>query len=620
MAILNTSTLDMVFAEDEQHSTREEIYSPQSNYSSYSQEVKYIFDPNFRSQEDYSQIKLPTRREQPPPPPLRTSSTASYTSEHSKQSLEYNKPTLTTQRSHSGNYSLPHYYPNNNQSRRRTWSPPRLKVGTIPSNSNLNGFRSFHSNDQLDNDYCDIGNPIYEDPDSAPPKLAPVSGILTRSPARGIIRPIAFKPVLTSSRRYVEPARGYKHRKPSGPDDGYSSQDYPLANQNASNTSHGSVFMESDKSASFSSDCVRPCDRPDSLPSSNTSRLSSNQMDSYVQTPSPSDSGVGELEAMLKEKDAEINTLRDVMDKNERAIFQVHDEKNKLWSREVNELRDDYERKLKIHERKAYKTEQVLSLQIYKLQQDKKAKKEDFDKLRQQKEELEKKCESYANEVSCLKSQLSGQSPQICEASGGQSELQNLVGRLTEEISQKTQHIQSLKSDLEKKHSHLEEKSKETSYRFKNILAKTEEVKALKADLGRLSASTEGDADISLCSNASCEMAVQTDFSKEPSPEIEMLKPSILAEKNRQLTALKDELGQMKQVFESERDIFEKDKGQWLEEKNKVVRYQKQLQLNYVQMFRKNKVLEAEVEQLTLELESRDLKLMALNGSEESVC
>jgi hypothetical protein len=40
-------------------------------------------------------------------------------------------------------------------------------------------------------------------------------------------------------------------------------------------------------------------------------------------TPSPSDSGVGELEAMLKEKETEILLLRQVMDRNERAIFQV---------------------------------------------------------------------------------------------------------------------------------------------------------------------------------------------------------------------------------------------------------------------------------------------------------
>ena len=41
-------------------------------------------------------------------------------------------------------------------------------------------------------------------------------------------------------------------------------------------------------------------------------------------TPSPSDSGVGELEAMLKEREAEILTLRQVMDRNERAILQVN--------------------------------------------------------------------------------------------------------------------------------------------------------------------------------------------------------------------------------------------------------------------------------------------------------
>jgi hypothetical protein len=37
-------------------------------------------------------------------------------------------------------------------------------------------------------------------------------------------------------------------------------------------------------------------------------------------------------------------------------------------------------------------------------------------------------------------------------------------------------------------------------------------------------------------------------------------------------------------------------------------------------MFNKNRMLEAEVEQLTLDLENRDMKLMAINGDEESMC
>ena len=43
------------------------------------------------------------------------------------------------------------------------------------------------------------------------------------------------------------------------------------------------------------------------------------------QTPSPSDSAVGDLETMLKEKDTEINYLRETMEQNEQVIFKVSD-------------------------------------------------------------------------------------------------------------------------------------------------------------------------------------------------------------------------------------------------------------------------------------------------------
>ena len=40
-------------------------------------------------------------------------------------------------------------------------------------------------------------------------------------------------------------------------------------------------------------------------------------------TPSPSDSAVGDLESMLKEKDTEIIYLRETMEQNEQVIFKV---------------------------------------------------------------------------------------------------------------------------------------------------------------------------------------------------------------------------------------------------------------------------------------------------------
>jgi hypothetical protein len=59
----------------------------------------------------------------------------------------------------------------------------------------------------------------------------------------------------------------------------------------------------------------------------------------------------------------------------------------------------------------------------------------------------------------------------------------------------------------------------------------------------------------------------------------------------------------LREELSEERREFEQERITWAQEKEKVLRYQRQLQLNYVQMFRRTKSLEAEVESLTLELE-----------------
>lgn len=66
---------------------------------------------------------------------------------------------------------------------------------------------------------------------------------------------------------------------------------------------------------------------------------------------------------------------------------------------------------------------------------------------------------------------------------------------------------------------------------------------------------------------------------------------------------LNNELHRLKNQLLSERTDFEQERITWAQEKEKVLRYQRQLQLNYVQMFRRTRTLEAEVESLTMELE-----------------
>ena len=92
-------------------------------------------------------------------------------------------------------------------------------------------------------------------------------------------------------------------------DDGYVSQDYHGGHYSTS----GSDLTGYMESAGHYSD----------VPGQTGSHKMSPGGSYVAETPSPSDSGLGELEAVLRDKDAEIRHLRGVMERNETAIFQV---------------------------------------------------------------------------------------------------------------------------------------------------------------------------------------------------------------------------------------------------------------------------------------------------------
>lgn len=73
-----------------------------------------------------------------------------------------------------------------------------------------------------------------------------------------------------------------------------------------------------------------------------------------------------------------------------------------------------------------------------------------------------------------------------------------------------------------------------------------------------------------------------------------------------QMDRMKSELAYERQRFEQQTGCFEEERKIWQEEKDKVIRYQKQLQQNYVQMYRRNRELEQLLQELSLELESRE--------------
>lgn len=63
----------------------------------------------------------------------------------------------------------------------------------------------------------------------------------------------------------------------------------------------------------------------------------------------------------------------------------------------------------------------------------------------------------------------------------------------------------------------------------------------------------------------------------------------------KEVERLQAELKAERQQREQQASDFEEERRTWQEEKEKVIKYQKQLQLNYVEMYQKNQILEHKV-------------------------
>ena len=476
-------------------------------------------------------------------------------------------------------------------------------------------------------------------------------------------------------------------------DDGYISQDchsgsHSHSNSSHSNTSHGSLHNDSDRSFEHStvsytnnssSVALRPVEeRSASFNSSGLGRVAAIAAQgalAYGQTPSPSDSGVGELEAMLRDKDSVIQHLRETMEKNETAILQVCAEKEQNWDLELRQAHSDWERRWKQHQQKAFKMEQALLLQLFKLQQERKALKLDIENTKSERDTVQGKYSECMEDLKQTKVKLDEVNWELCQKCGEISLLKSQLKDSKDETVTKKNEVISTKSQLKNYQKTSDQKDHE-------ILTLEAELKRVKEDLATAQGSVvslQQDLDTAKKEVFNAQQKadlkelqldmktkelekVHIEHSKRinalksssplgktaspgqktngmPSPDSQQSRASpnkdsvsstaTDSEKLSEETGnqVKAELDQLKAEFDKAKVEFTKERDQWLEEKNKVIRYQKHLQLNYVQMYRKNKVLESEVEQLTLDLEKKDLSLMdskeagdrRLEG-EESMC
>uniref|UniRef100_A0A182PHW8 Uncharacterized protein n=1 Tax=Anopheles epiroticus TaxID=199890 RepID=A0A182PHW8_9DIPT len=246
------------------------------------------------------------------------------------------------------------------------------------------------------------------------------------------------------------------------------------------------------------------------------------QQDVLDMAPSPSDSGISELEAALRDRDSELAYLRQTMEHNEQ-------DKEKHWEQELNRLKAIHESRLRAGAQKVHKLEQLLMMQTFQLRQDKKRLQEDNARLQTGMAQAKDQTELHKSELEQV--QINAK------------ELKDQNGDLLDEIQMLRRIISDLKERLEESEWNLCQKNGEIALmktQLKDAQAelssKDQEIVQLKADM-----KLQNYDDISLKKS---EIKKELDFDLEISQlnRIVIFKDQIIVLMNNEIQKLRKEL------------------------------------------------------------------------------
>ncbi|XP_070783158.1 leucine zipper putative tumor suppressor 2 homolog [Enoplosus armatus] len=518
-----------------------------------------------------------------------------------------------------------------------------------------------------------------------PPKLIPVSGKLEKNMEKTVLRPTAFKPVIPKSRtsmqylsprhcanvsesqnnlnllspthRDVSPSSSekcslYSRTRNSGggsnqscqlSDSGrnslsslppYSSAGYSQASGEASAghlepmksappvSGHGHSNSDSGRSSSSKSTGSGSISgRGQPLSDSGSSGRSPGPVEGY-------EGVVRDLEDKLRERELELQQLRDNLDENEAAICQVYEEKQKRFELELEELRQGCATRMQVASQKAQRAQQVLQLQVYQLQQEKKKLQEDFAQLLKEREQLEERCTSYEHEKIQLGPRLEESKWEVCQKSGEISLLKQQLKDVQGELAQRVGEIVSLRGQLretrgeltntqvllQEAHGTTRTRTLELEVCENELQRRKSEAELLREKVGRLEGELVHLRDALANQgpgNRQCQVFQEAEehllaYESDEAKAQRQSSTEALQNMKVQMDRMRAELAFERQRAEQQTGGFEEERKIWQEEKDKVIRYQKQLQQNYVQMYRRNRELEQLLQELSHELESRE--------------
>uniref|UniRef100_A0A3B4AEA8 Uncharacterized protein n=1 Tax=Periophthalmus magnuspinnatus TaxID=409849 RepID=A0A3B4AEA8_9GOBI len=248
--------------------------------------------------------------------------------------------------------------------------------------------------------------------------------------------------------------------------------------------------------------------------------------------------------------------------------------KQRLWEKEVGELKRLYATKLRQVSQQAQRSQRSLQLQLYKTQQEKARLQEELDSLRTE------RSQDSGVRAKTTSPTLEETQWEVCQKSGEISLLKQQLKDSQAEVTQKLSEIFHLKTELREARSALS--TRESQIQTLKMAADGTPRRRCFSQTGRQeSTALDSSGNIILCSLNHVYIVSVSGGSGGPTEE--RLRAELLLERRQS---------------EAQALAFEEERQTWQAEKDKVIRYQKELQTSYLDMYHRNEDLERKMQQM----------------------
>ncbi|XP_028314192.1 leucine zipper putative tumor suppressor 1 [Gouania willdenowi] len=341
------------------------------------------------------------------------------------------------------------------------------------------------------------------------------------------------------------------------------------------------------------------------------------------------------LEQRLLERETEMQGVQVSFEEKEAGGCQPFMERQKHCAKDMEGLKQQSSTKLQQASQMASKTHQALQLQVSQLQAEKVKLQEDISKISREKDLIESRLKACETQSTLLCPTLEETQWEVCQKTGEISLLKQQLRDCQADVGHKLNEIVNLRTSLREnaaKMEMLEKQNKDQEERLHSCTIEVEvcqnelqrkrneadflreKVSKLEKDLVEIKEDLVTAKEQRLHNNLQQGAHSQTQTLEGINPgsdcveqsQREKTKEHISTEfLQNEVETLRQQLREGKSAQEKLASSFEHERQTWNKEKDRVIKYQKQLQINYLQMHKKNQDLDRILKELTAELESR---------------